>query len=355
MSANDGKNNFALVPKTPAALEKAEPGTKRVLSGMVTDALALVKKQRRSKPRIVIVNDWPEPIQLLESLIRDWFEGATILTFQKGDEAWQELQREDPNILITDMMRQEDDSMDGWTMIPLLAEKNVKYPIVVVSGLPENAAKNYAEKGKPISATFRELLQQARQTLNIAALAIPFENKELRKVLEACLEHRSFPTAGPKEFPQTTQTLTREFELKWRFGARTAALIAKVASAFVSSILISRDEEVADAKKIMELMMLSSDSSKVAVILNENPNFDFSTQDIADIGCGCRVKVSADGTDATAAINALTELFTCGSRVERCVEPGCSSRPALGGYTKDYISYGCKKGHDWDVPRSDKP
>jgi nitrogen PTS system EIIA component len=36
-------DNFALVPKTPTVLEKAEPGTKRVLSGMVADALILAK------------------------------------------------------------------------------------------------------------------------------------------------------------------------------------------------------------------------------------------------------------------------------------------------------------------------
>jgi tetratricopeptide (TPR) repeat protein len=38
-------DNFALVPRPPGALEKAEPGAKRILSGMVTDTLALVKKE----------------------------------------------------------------------------------------------------------------------------------------------------------------------------------------------------------------------------------------------------------------------------------------------------------------------
>ena len=39
------KNNFALVPKPPSAVEKVEPGAKRVLSGMVADTLALAKAQ----------------------------------------------------------------------------------------------------------------------------------------------------------------------------------------------------------------------------------------------------------------------------------------------------------------------
>jgi tetratricopeptide (TPR) repeat protein len=35
------KDNFALVPRPPGAIEKAEPGAKRILSGMVTDTLDL--------------------------------------------------------------------------------------------------------------------------------------------------------------------------------------------------------------------------------------------------------------------------------------------------------------------------
>jgi phosphotransferase system HPr-like phosphotransfer protein len=127
-------------------------------------------------------------------------------------------------------------------------------------------------------------------------------------------------------------------------------LIVKLANRFASRIQISRGEEVADAKSFMDLCSVSADMSKIAG--PEMP--DFRTDDIAEIGCGDRVRVSVEGPDAAAAMEALTELFTCGSRVERCIEPSCSSRPALGRYTKDYISYGCKKGHDWDVPRSDK-
>jgi DNA topoisomerase-3 len=40
MNEND---EYALVPKTPAAIEKVAPGAKRVLSGMVEDTLALTK------------------------------------------------------------------------------------------------------------------------------------------------------------------------------------------------------------------------------------------------------------------------------------------------------------------------
>lgn len=45
----DEKNKFALVPSPPSAVEKTEPGSKRVLSGMVTDTLTLARaaKERR--------------------------------------------------------------------------------------------------------------------------------------------------------------------------------------------------------------------------------------------------------------------------------------------------------------------
>ncbi len=38
------KNDLALIPKGPSALEKAEPGRKRILTNMVADTLAIVRK-----------------------------------------------------------------------------------------------------------------------------------------------------------------------------------------------------------------------------------------------------------------------------------------------------------------------
>jgi len=39
------KNDFALVPRPPIEIEKAESGTKRVLSGMVVETLALARRE----------------------------------------------------------------------------------------------------------------------------------------------------------------------------------------------------------------------------------------------------------------------------------------------------------------------
>ena len=53
--------------------------------------------------------------------------------------------------------------------------------------------------------------------------------------------------------------LKKEFELKWRIGARTAALIVKCASSFTSKVEISYANQTADAKSIVEVMMLKSE------------------------------------------------------------------------------------------------
>ena len=44
MNADDGKNKMSLIPRPPSAVEKAEPGAKRVLALMVSDTLAIAEK-----------------------------------------------------------------------------------------------------------------------------------------------------------------------------------------------------------------------------------------------------------------------------------------------------------------------
>jgi hypothetical protein len=61
------KNDFALVPRAPNPLEKAEPGTKRILSSMVADTLALVKKDSLQKPAFTVLlglDHWADIMEL---------------------------------------------------------------------------------------------------------------------------------------------------------------------------------------------------------------------------------------------------------------------------------------------------
>ncbi|MEI2722731.1 MAG: response regulator [Verrucomicrobiota bacterium] len=96
------KDDFALVGKPAGAVEKSEPASRPVLSRMVADTLALVKQERQIRPRIVVVDDEPVILEIIENLIRSWFEDAAVLLFQDGQAAWGELLRTDPDLLITD-------------------------------------------------------------------------------------------------------------------------------------------------------------------------------------------------------------------------------------------------------------
>src|SRR2546422_6794494 len=173
------KNDSALVPRQPRALEKAEPGMRRILSGMVGDTLALAKKK---PPRIVIVDDEEHALMIIATMVRTCFKDVILQTFQNRDEAWQELMRADPDLLITDMNndnvpgRTQYFGMSGWKMLPMLAERKVKYPILVVSG-------SFSISGVQIEAR-----QYAGPHLNVTFLRKPFTPSSLQVALEAALK-----------------------------------------------------------------------------------------------------------------------------------------------------------------------
>ncbi len=71
-------------------------------------------------------------LDLYEDLmIRENFGEVTLLKFDCGDHAWQELLRQDPDLLIIDEVLP---SLDGRELLRLLNERKVRYPIIVTSG-----------------------------------------------------------------------------------------------------------------------------------------------------------------------------------------------------------------------------
>ena len=80
-------------------------------------------------PRIVVVDDEETTLMLYETIMRRFFRNAAFRAFQNRDEAWQELLRSDPDLLITDMNndnvpgRTQYLGMSGWKMLPLLATR----------------------------------------------------------------------------------------------------------------------------------------------------------------------------------------------------------------------------------------
>lgn len=171
MSHMNGCNDFALVPRPPGALEKAEPGAKRILSGMVADTLALAKKEPVSKShphRIVVVNDEEGARNCLEIMLRGWFPDVTLLLCYSCVEALEELsQSDDLDLLITGTWFP---GMRGKELVERVMDRKASYPIIVVSAidLEETWVREYASRG-----------------LNISFLPMPFLLESLRKRLEA--------------------------------------------------------------------------------------------------------------------------------------------------------------------------
>jgi len=138
--------------------------------------------------------------------------------------------------------------------------------------------------------------------------------------------------------------IEKEFETKWRLGSRTAVLIVRLTNRFASEISLSVGEDTVNAKEIGVFMLQSEADSE---------NTSYATLRDAGLKAGSRIRVTARGPDAAAAMDALSELFSCGARIDLCIEPGCPSPPMLTGYTPDIIHYGCSIGHAWTVSRSD--
>jgi hypothetical protein len=80
--------NFAVVRRPSSAVEKAVPGAKRILSGMVADALILAKK--KPSPRIIVVDDEPDYLELITEFIKCSYKDATVLTFGDPEKALKE-------------------------------------------------------------------------------------------------------------------------------------------------------------------------------------------------------------------------------------------------------------------------
>ena len=167
------KSDFALVPRPPGALEKADPGAKRILSDMVADALALAKQgpPRNQRPlRIVSVDDEDWRLELVEVTISDFFKGVTVQSFRDAEEAWQELSRTDPDLLITDDIM---GNLNGEDIVQRLADRKVAYPIIVINGCgPERD---------------QWVLDCVKRGVNVTLLRAPYSLASLVRALESGL------------------------------------------------------------------------------------------------------------------------------------------------------------------------
>jgi len=104
-------------------------------------------------------------------VIRLWFKDATFRLFQdNGEEAWQELSRTDPDLLI---MADAMPVLRGEEIGRRLLDRKATYPIIVTSAFDptEDWVREFASRG-----------------LNVRFLVMPFTIEDVRKLLEASLK-----------------------------------------------------------------------------------------------------------------------------------------------------------------------
>lgn len=131
--------------------------------------------RRTASPRIVLVDDCECLLEMLACGIRGFVRHPTLLSFRDGNTAMHELLRTDPDFLITDIVH---GGTDGLEMLSLLAERRVKYPILVTSGHPWE----------------KKVFRCAGPDLNVTFLQKPYSVKEIWRQLHIHL--------GPSDNPQ---------------------------------------------------------------------------------------------------------------------------------------------------------
>jgi FixJ family two-component response regulator len=125
-------------------------------------------------PHIILVDDEDWLSEMVQAVLAECLPQATVLSFRNRDLAWEELQRADPDLLITDMNndnvpgRTEHMGMSGWELLPILAKKEVQYPILVMSG-------SFSMPGKLDLAR-----EAAGRNLNTSFLTKPFTGEQFQ-------------------------------------------------------------------------------------------------------------------------------------------------------------------------------
>jgi CheY-like chemotaxis protein len=137
-------------------------------------ALLEIKLPCRGRPpRIVVVDDERVLVEILGDLIRIWIKEATLLLFNDSTKAWEELSRQDPDLLITDDLMP---CLCGQEICERLLERRATYPIIVRSTLTDSESW---------------VRQLARGGLNVSFLwPLPCDNAALlrfRSLVEAAL------------------------------------------------------------------------------------------------------------------------------------------------------------------------
>jgi len=103
-----------------------------------------ISKTAPKKPRIILLEDEPLLIKLFEFCIAEWFKETELLKFRNGDDAWQELSRKEPDLLIMDGTHP---GLGGLNIMNRLTEKKAECPILLTSDFFEEYLESYTKHG----------------------------------------------------------------------------------------------------------------------------------------------------------------------------------------------------------------
>jgi DNA-binding response OmpR family regulator len=98
----------------------------------------------KKTPRIVLLEDERVFSQLFGDLIHDWFEKIELVKFENGVEAWKELARTKPDLLILDWVNP---GLTGHEMLKLLALDHAKFSVLLTSEFFDKHLQLFSDHG----------------------------------------------------------------------------------------------------------------------------------------------------------------------------------------------------------------
>jgi CheY-like chemotaxis protein len=135
----------------PYTVERLKQTITTALECRANQGVAVKQREERARrrakmwPRVVLLDDSAQILQMVGTVVWDCWKQATIVACTDSQKAWEELQRTPPDLFITDLAH---GGISGEQLIVRLAEQEVRYPIVVLSGnLPKQEAEVRAAAG----------------------------------------------------------------------------------------------------------------------------------------------------------------------------------------------------------------
>ena len=138
----------------------------------------------RKTPRIVLLEDGKVFSQLFEDIIHGWFDNIDLVKFENGAEAWKELERTKPDLLILDWVNP---GLTGHELLKLLALDQAKFPVLLTSEFFEKHLQLFSDQG-----------------WKLGFLPKPFEIKEFWAALNELV--------GPSDYPEIQALVKTQVE-----------------------------------------------------------------------------------------------------------------------------------------------